>query len=228
MKNSYLNGSLVRRGLTLVELIAVISVILILTAIIVPSAQSVIKSAHRTKAANQLRQIALATAQMTQEYPTRTFNATTAYERSAQLAYYTGLYTPSLYYLDSDPALTRHTPASTLLTDTYNLNSISDAFKSSPLSFAFTSIIPTDAPASTTPIAWTRGLRTDGTWDPKTSPYKGDGGHIAFLDGHVVWAKRLDANDPHNPLVKYDSTTPTTNIQEALPPNATILETNSF
>jgi prepilin-type processing-associated H-X9-DG protein len=229
-RNGFLNGCRYLKlcGLTLVELIAVISVILVLAAIIIPSAQSVLKSAHRTKDANQLRQIALAVAQFSQEYPNIAFKAKTPYEWTAQLAYYTGLYSASLYYVDGDPALVHRTLAVSLLSDTYNPNSISDEFKSAPLSFAFASSIPTHAPASTTPVAWTRGLREDGTWDRKTSPYQGNGGHIAFLDGHVVWYKRLDKNEPSMRLVKFGSSEATSNIKEALPPNVEILETSVF
>src|SRR5690606_31632429 len=37
---------------------------------------------------------------------------------------------------------------------------------------------------STTPIAWTRGLREDGTWDPR-GVYGSSGGFVVFLGGNV-------------------------------------------
>src|SRR5262249_15660371 len=40
-----------------------------------------------------------------------------------------------------------------------------------------------DAP--TTPVAFTRGLLAEGTWDPSSGAYKSLGGHIAFLGGNV-------------------------------------------
>jgi prepilin-type processing-associated H-X9-DG protein len=42
------------------------------------------------------------------------------------------------------------------------------------------------APATTTPIAWTRGLNiTSGLWE--NGIYGSEGGFIAFLDGHAEW-----------------------------------------
>lgn len=73
---------------------------------------------------------------------------------------------------------------------------------------------------STTPIAWTRGLRPDGTWSPD-SPYKGEGGHIVFLGGNVQFYRNLAAS----PLARFDdSKLTTTDIRQALPPDAFVAE----
>jgi len=74
-----------------------------------------------------------------------------------------------------------------------------------------------DAP-ETTPVAWTRGLRADGTWSPD-SPYGGDGGHVVFLDGTVVFFSRIDGA-----LARFDGKGLTSNILEALPPGARVGE----
>jgi hypothetical protein len=72
----------------------------------------------------------------------------------------------------------------------------------------------------TTPVAWTRGLQSDGTWS-KDSPYGGDGGHIAFLGGNVSFHRDLASS----PLVRFDDPArTTTDIREALPPGALIAE----
>jgi hypothetical protein len=71
---------------------------------------------------------------------------------------------------------------------------------------------------TTTPIAWTRGLREDGTWDPATAVYGGDGGHIVFLGGNVTFYQDLKTN----PLRRADGQL-TSNILEALPPNARVV-----
>lgn len=65
---------------------------------------------------------------------------------------------------------------------------------------------------TSTPVAWTRGLRSDGSWDPKSSIYGGAGGYIAFLDGQVKFFANLQAT----PLVLPNGRT-TSNILEALP-----------
>jgi hypothetical protein len=64
----------------------------------------------------------------------------------------------------------------------------------------------------TTPVAWTRGLRTDGTWDPKNGVFGGDGGHVVFLGGNVQFFRELNGN----PLIAPDGSS-TSNILEALP-----------
>lgn len=73
---------------------------------------------------------------------------------------------------------------------------------------------------ATTPVAWTRGLQPDGTWS-KDSPYGADGGHIVFLGGNVQFYRNLASA----PLTRFDNPeATTTDIRQALPPNALIAE----
>lgn len=70
---------------------------------------------------------------------------------------------------------------------------------------------------TTTPIAWTRGLREDGTWD--RSGVNGDaGGHVVFLGGNVTFFRDLK----RTPLIRPDGT-PTSNILETLPATARVV-----
>lgn len=69
-----------------------------------------------------------------------------------------------------------------------------------------------------TPVAWTRGLRSDGSWDPKSSIYGGAGGYIAFPYGKVKFFSDLKTT----PLVLPDGRT-TSNILEALPAKARVV-----
>ncbi len=218
-----------RLGLTLIELVSVIAIIVILASIIIPTASTVLQSARRAKAANQLRQIALSAAQLLQENPGALANLSTkeAHAFPARLAYLTGMNQASLYFIEEDPALSQEELAWVILDNPNDPASLNKDFKKAALSFAFSSKIAPNALASTTPIAWTRGLRPDGTWDPSTSPYGGQGGHIAFLDGHVKWYKKLDSASSRDQLMRYGSTTPTLHITEALPPGAIILEASS-
>jgi hypothetical protein len=71
---------------------------------------------------------------------------------------------------------------------------------------------------ATTPVAWTRGLRTGGTWDPVNQIYGGEGGHIVFLGGNVQFYRDLSAM----PLTRPDGTS-TTNILETLPATARVV-----
>jgi prepilin-type processing-associated H-X9-DG protein len=68
-------------------------------------------------------------------------------------------------------------------------------------------------PLATTPLVFTRGLKTDGTWDEKYGLYGSKGGYIAFCDGHVTW---FDGNKPAK-FLKWDGSGYTSNIREALP-----------
>jgi|GEM_PF-5814817 len=74
---------------------------------------------------------------------------------------------------------------------------------------------------STTPIAWTAGLKTDGYWSPD-SAYGGNEGLIFFLGGNVARYSNLHENG--GALVHFNTGQRTANILEALPPGTTILE----
>jgi len=79
--------------------------------------------------------------------------------------------------------------------------------------------LSTNHPA-TTPIAWTRGLQSDGTW-AKHSPYGGQGGYILFLGGNVAYY--LNLTDDGGQLIARDGSK-TANILEALPVGCRISE----
>jgi hypothetical protein len=73
---------------------------------------------------------------------------------------------------------------------------------------------------ATTPIAWTRGLQTDGTW-AKHSPYGGEGGYIVFLGGNVAFY--LNLTSAGGELIGRDGNK-TANILDALPVGCRISE----
>ncbi len=72
---------------------------------------------------------------------------------------------------------------------------------------------------SWTPIAWTRGLREDGTWDERGT-FGTSGGFVVFLGGNV--ARVSDLASEGGRLRRPDGT-PTANILEALPPEARVV-----
>jgi prepilin-type processing-associated H-X9-DG protein len=98
---------------------------------------------------------------------------------------------------------------------------INDEFKGFPISFTFVMGIPRGASPSTTPIGWTRGLRSEGRWD-EDSVFGYKGGYIAFLDGHVEWYSNLDEDG--GKLVNYSNGKRTCNIYEALTKHVSILD----
>jgi len=68
-----------------------------------------------------------------------------------------------------------------------------------------------------TPIAWTRGLESNGKW-AADAPYGSSGGLILFLDGSV---QRVA--DASKILVDFETQQPTADIRKAVPSAASIL-----
>jgi prepilin-type processing-associated H-X9-DG protein len=78
--------------------------------------------------------------------------------------------------------------------------------------------ISASVPLDTTPIAFTRGLKANGTWHSKYGLYGSKGGYVAYCDGHVAW---FDGSKPAK-FVKWDKSGYTTDIREAIPTGAFI------
>jgi hypothetical protein len=94
------------------------------------------------------------------------------------------------------------------------------SFPGSPFSLTLVAGIPSDAKVENVPLAWTRGLQTNGRW-VFDSPFSGEGGHVLFLDGRVEYF--LEAID-EGALVDYKTGKPTMDITKAIPPTARVLE----
>jgi prepilin-type processing-associated H-X9-DG protein len=73
-------------------------------------------------------------------------------------------------------------------------------------------------PLSTTPLAFTRGLKSDGTWDEKYGLYGTKGGYVVFCDGHVTW---FDGSKPVK-FFHWNGEKYTTDIRQAVPDVAKI------
>lgn len=100
-------------------------------------------------------------------------------------------------------------------------------FRGSPVAWAV-AIFPPDIRISQlppeTPLIWTRGLRSDGTWR-EDGPLGGEGGAMGFVAGYTMQYKGPVGSGPSPlQLVKWGTKTPTTNILEALPPGTRISE----
>jgi prepilin-type processing-associated H-X9-DG protein len=147
----------------------------------------------------------------------------TVHDAAFILAKYTGLNDASVWYTFSDNSSANPSfPRSVIAGNISTATGPAPNFVNVPLMVVFAANVSPLAPSNTTPIAWERGLQANGTWSAD-SPYQGQGGHIAFLDGHVEWYDKLNADDPTSSLVKYGTNISTANIAEALPPGAVIL-----
>lgn len=176
-----------------------------------------ILEAKRASAQNNLGQIAKAYLTYSTSNSPPALNiqpGDTAHELAYILALEAGINDAAVWFVKSDERLTGLTIPKVVYLGDPRIAPINPAFSKLPLSVEIVAALPNGRPTST-PIAWTRGLQSDGTW-PADSPWQGDGGHIAYLDGHVEWATKFSS-------YKYGTNIPTTNIREALPPGTVIL-----
>jgi hypothetical protein len=91
-----------------------------------------------------------------------------------------------------------------------------------PKSWAVVVNVPANA-GTNYPIAWTRGL--SGTKWSKDSPWKGKGGHVAFIGGAVLWfSSTIDEETGKGVFVDFNTGQPTSDILAAIGPGANVLE----
>jgi prepilin-type N-terminal cleavage/methylation domain-containing protein/prepilin-type processing-associated H-X9-DG protein len=216
---------------TLVELLTVLAIVAVLTALLIPAVGRVLHNARRAQAASNMRQIALAysTYANTSGQP-RVLTAATVYDWALALARDGGINEATLYFNGDDPLVAVSAvkrPMMVAFNDGSGNWSINPDFEAFPLSVSVVGGLAPDANPSTTPVAWSRGLQSDGTWSGPgaalPSAWNGEGGHVAFLDGHVEWFSDLRGEDGDGVLVNYVTKRPTANILEAINSTATVL-----
>jgi len=179
------------RAFTVIELITVIAVIAILMAVLTPAVSNMMASARRSSDASNLRQLAMATiAYVNEAGATKTLSFSSLNDWAVSLAQSGNFNEPALFLVQGDPALSGVTaqPRKVRSGDV-----IDATFAATPLSVAAPKTINLNGSSASTPIAWTRGLQSDGTWSA-SAPYGTRGGYIAFLDGHVAFYKQADTD----------------------------------
>lgn len=218
-----LRRSVLRSGFTLIELLTVIAIIAILAALLIPAAGKARELAQKQKAASNIRQIIMAySVYSNQNGKTRTIPSTgekavtDIYQWARILAAEVELIDAFLYYVDVDPLVSGADLPNVIVRNDLESGTVSldPKWNNSPVGYEAAAGLSPLAPASTTPLIWTRGLQPDGTWST-SSPWEGRGGHIGFLDGHVVFFKNLGEGDDAV-LINYLNKSPTANIEEAI------------
>lgn len=197
--------------------------ILLLSALIIPSLGHVSAKARRAVDASNLRQIGQSIILYALEHQDTLPAATDIWDYARILADDTGLTYPGLWQSKDDPAsdLVTRMPSSVLAPGTAKPRPLDPDFRQLKPSVAVALGKLNTRMPSTTPIAWTRGLQPNGTWSAH-SPYGTTGGYITFLGGYTAFFKGLNYGE--GDLIRFDGKGQTANILEALPPGTRISE----
>jgi prepilin-type N-terminal cleavage/methylation domain-containing protein len=221
-------------GFTLIELLTVIAIIGILASIIIPTVGSVRDKAQRAVDSSNIREVGKAAIIYAGDNndrlpdpsssPAPTITGTKVYIWAGLLAKAGVLTDATLYFSKSDPVGPATIPLSVLDATDTTKNTLNADFTAQKPSLELVGGLKLSDPA-TTPVAFTRGLSTAGTWDNNSdgtgkSVYGDVGGHIAFLGGNVQYYKNLGTADASGRLIKTNGKT-TIDITQTIPKTST-------
>ncbi len=200
----------------------VLGVMGILMGMLIPSVGVVRQKAQRMATGQKMRQIGLGVAAY-QNVTGRSLAADSLGDWISRLAEETGIREGELYIFEEDPMVSTGLEAiPPILVQKSGISQweVIDEFASLPIGVAVASGVSFMANPSTTPVAWTRGLTTDGYWqdydNERAGIYGSDGGFIVFLDGHVEFFHNLEREGGQ--LVSFKDGRRTSDIREALGP----------
>jgi prepilin-type N-terminal cleavage/methylation domain-containing protein len=218
-------------GFTLIELLTVIAILGILLAIIIPTVGKARETAQRAVDASNLRELGKAAmiyaadnrdALPNPQQTSRSIDGSgeAYWQWFGQLARYGGFNNPALLISDLDAAIDQTALPLTVLDPSVTTSPTlsADLVNLGTTSFNVVAGLRLNDPA-TTPLAFTRGLTTTGTWtatgssedDPTRGVYADTGGHIVFLGGNVEFYSVIEQTLISNTGL------PTSNLRQAVP-----------
>jgi prepilin-type N-terminal cleavage/methylation domain-containing protein len=208
-----------RRGFTLVEILAVVAIIGLLAAILVPNIMTANRTTKQSLAGNNLRSIVVAYSayskggeQIITRGEVENGGANNVAQFAEVLARKAGFANAKVWYIDTDQR-----PASKAIPDLVIEDGTNSMVSVKPAAWAVVLNAKRNKfQSSTYPLAWTRGLGSDGKWNKESSPWGDEGGHVAFGDGHVDW--KTNTSDRKNQFFKADGNdnTRVTSYQDAI------------
>lgn len=213
-----------RDGFTLIEVLAVLTILGILASLLVPSVQSAIGQAKQTRAIHNMQQLGLLYHTLLQNGQNQVAmaRAETVAEWALLAAMNGGENRPDLYVIAEDYLIrAQHlSPPQFIASWDGGHWQINGDFADFPLGVTIIVGVDLDCP-STTPIAYSRGLEpATGNWKDACGEdggvYGPNRGLILFLDGHVEAINSLT----DRPLLNFANGGTTTDIRRAVPPGA--------
>jgi len=204
------------KGFTLVELLAVITIVSIFMSFLFPLGRKMVFKSQLAKDIHNLRQIALSYLSCAQDANVfRELNNVSSFKKwAAVLASNGGINDPNCYVYSQD---IQSVPKRIVGT---NQDMLAD-FKELQLSWVVIRGVPTNVPLETTPLLYSKGLNLEtGEWEDD-SLYGKQGGLVAYMDGHVQFYKNLKEQ-----LIHFKTGAVVSNLRDAVPKNLHAYDTN--
>jgi len=221
-------------GFTLIELLTVIAIIGILASIIIPTVGKVQEKARRAADLSNIKQVlqgaVIYANDNNSKFPallnkkldgTAGTEAVSPHIWAALVAVGGGLVDPVFYISKSDPEYPAIAPTK-ILNDAKT--GVDTTFGAIELGVDLIAGVNQSAPA-TTPLVYTRGLKTDGKWDATTGVYKDEGGHVGYVGGNVAFYKDM-LGDSGTGVFTTPAGVATVNVKETITSTKAILGTS--